>query len=202
MQWIKWLKSPLLICLVVSQLTACSLLSKQVVATPEVYLSPEQTWQLPSLEVLPDDFQVTQSVVATYGQKQFDLMFHVEKKAGRFAMAALTPNGQLLAQAVYENKQITGTVSPLVGKNLSLSYLVSDFFLVFGQSQILSEALQKSGVQLDSCEYERKIKTDSTTLITIKLSGKSSDQWPDQAEYKNKALGYALTIKTLSHKTL
>ena len=183
-------------------LTGCSALHRTVNPTPDVYLSQQLQWQLPALDVLPGHYQLTQSVQATYGQDQFDLLFQVEKHADQLVMAALTPNGQPLMQMVYRNGQVEGSVSPLVGDNVSLAYLVSDFIIAFGQESQLQLSLKKAGAMLQSEGHSRVVEHNDSSVIIINYADIDQEQWPHSVHYKNIALGYELVIRTLNRNPL
>ena len=183
-------------------LSGCSSLSRQQSAVPEVYLSREVQWQLPGHDILPGQFQLTQSVQARYGDDQFDLLFQVEKYSDRLAMAALTPSGQQLVHMVYQHGRVDGTVSPLAGNNISLAYLVSDFLIAFGQEQALRKKLHQAGAELRSAEQRRVITHNNAPIITIDYTDIDHQQWPQVVKFKNTALGYELVIQTLNRKIL
>ena len=183
-------------------LSGCSSLNRTVRPSTEVYLSRDVRWQLPDLQVLPGQFELTQLVQATYDDNTFDFLFQIERQADRLVMAAMTPNGQPLLQAVYQKGEVSGTVSPLVGQSLSLAYLVSDFMLAFGERKPLQPALQKSGVAVKQSPEERTISYQGQPIIVIRYSAGASKHWPEKVEYRNHALNYRLQINTLNHTSL
>ncbi len=183
-------------------LSGCSMLSKKVSSTQFVYLSPQLQWQLPELSVLASQFQATQSIQANYGGEYYDLIFQVEKYPDRLVMVAMTPNAQPLLQINYQGGRVEGTVSPLVGDNISMAYLVSDFLLAFGETSAMQSEFQDSGAQLEVSDKRRSIILDNKEIILIDYSTNDSSQWPETVNYQNRALGYGLKITTLSIKGL
>ena len=202
---------PLLTCLQISTvailflLGGCSVLNQKTVPSPRVYLTKTLQWQLPAITLLPvGQYVLTQSVQATYGNKTVDLLFQIEKQPDRLAMAALTPAGQPLVQLVYDNHQVTGHLNPLVPAELSLSYLVSDFLLTFGRAETLAAALDQYDVTLQQQGQNRVLHYQQEPIIHIQYSRETvaSDQWPGQVKLHNQALGYQLSIQTLSYSSL
>lgn len=202
---------PLLTCLQISTvailflLSGCGVLNQKTVPSPTVYLSKTLQWQLPAIALLPvGQYVLTQSVQATYGNKTVDLLFQIEKQPDRLAMAALTPAGQPLVQLVYDNHQVTGHLNPLVPAELSLSYLVSDFLLTFGRVETLAAALDQYDVTLQQQGQNRVLHYQQEPIIHIQYSRETvaSDQWPGKVKLHNQALGYQLSIQTLSYSSL
>ena len=184
-------------------LAGCSNIATQQQASPYVHLSPSLAWHLPSLSVLPGDFQVTQQAQAHYQGDSFELVFQIEKKHNQLAIAAMAPNGLLLIQLRYDGQHVTGSVSPLIRKKVSLPYLVSDLMLAFGKADQLRKALDTSDIRLSESDHQRVISNQGQPLITISYNTqKDGANWPKNVVYNNKALGYSLTIETLSQQPL
>ena len=185
-----------------ASLAGCSLFTRNVKPENTVYLSRDVYWQLPDLKVLPGQFELTQSVQATYGEDVYDLLFQVEKHSDYLVMAAMTPNGQPLLQAVYRNNEVNGSVSPLIGQNLSLAYLVSDFLIAFGDSAQLTQALNQVAVIMQQSDDSRVLSHRGSPVIRIQYFKDNQKGWPEKVDYHNQALGYRLVINTLIHKPL
>ena len=188
--------------LTLAPLAGCSLFTGNVKPENRVYLSRDVYWQLPGLKVLPGQFKLTQSVQATYGNDVYDLLFQVEKQTDQLVMAAMTPTGQSLLQAVYKDNEVNGSVSPLIGKNLSLAYLVSDFLIAFGDSTQLASALDQAAVRVQQSESSRVLSYKGNPTIRIRYFRNAQTSWPEKVDYYNQALGYRLVITTLIHKPL
>ncbi|MFK0573813.1 DUF3261 domain-containing protein [Endozoicomonas sp.] len=188
-------------------LSGCSFMDKKTIQAPRVYLSKTLQWQLPGIELLPPgQYVLTQSVQATYGDKTVDLLFHVEKQSSRLAIAALTPGGQPLIQLVYENGQVIGHTNPMVPAGLSLPYLVSDFLLTYGRVEALRSVLEKDAVTLQLQGPDRVFRYRDQPIIHINYSRESLEtatgKWPAAIKLRNQALGYQLSIQTLSYSQL
>ena len=204
---------PLLKCLQISTvailflLGGCGVMNQKIMPSAKVYLTKTLQWQLPAIALLPaGNYVLTQSVQATYGNSTVDLLFQIEKQPDRLAMAALTPAGQPLVQLVYDNHQVTGHLNPLVPAELSLSYLVSDFLLAYGRLESLAGTLDKYHVILQQQGQNRIFQYQEEPIISIQYSrgtvASSKDQWPGNVELHNQALGYRLSIQTLSYSSL
>ena len=194
-------------------LSGCIMMDKKMIPPSSVYLTKAVQWQLPGTDILPSgNYVLTQTVQATYGKQTADLLFQVEKQQQRLIMAALMPSGEPLVQLIYDNGQISGQISPLVPAVLSLPHLVADFLLVYGEKQLLEQALASSGISLHQNSHERILRHRGEPIISVQYRGNTtapgnatdvaSNAWPTEATLQNWTLDYQLTIRTLSYTTL
>ena len=176
----------------------CSTVQTSTEQQREVYLTKTVAWFLPSSDVLDEPFRATQLVHARYGEKDFDLLFQLEKRDGQLVMAGLSLSGQQLLQLTYNRYKLETSVSPLVGNQLRLSYLLSDFMLSFGQENMLRNQLEKVGISLSSDGDTRLLSDHGQPIVSVSYSDEKKGPWAETLVYRNLALDYELTIKTLS----
>jgi len=189
--------------LVFLQLASCFVIqSFGNTKSTKVYLSQKIRWELPNLNALKENFVVVQSVQATYGKDVYDMLFQVEKKSDAMAMAVMTPQTQPLMQITYKNGAVDGSVSPFVSNKESPKYMVSDFFLAFGDFDILDKKLKKIDVILTDDKNIRTLKYKGKTIVVIECYPQSCNDWPQQLTFQNIALGYQLLIKNIDYSLL
>ncbi len=198
---LKPLGSYFMLTLVSILISGCSVLSpvsSSAVDQPRtVFLSPDVHWTIPTPDTLSGDFALTQSVQAQYGEQTYDLIFQVEKVTDQLVIVALTHHGQPLLQVSYDSKGIKSVVSPLIGHELPLEYIVSDFMLAFGQQENLSKNLKAAQANTMFADNRRIISFRNDTLITIEYQGQINTVWPRLVTLKNLTLGYQLKIETI-----
>ena len=201
------LKVAVLAWLVVS-LTGCGLLApikteSKVGDDSQVYLTKTAQWKLPPPSVIPGTLNAVQQVQAHYGDQTYDLLFQLEKPSNdRLVIAGLTLSGQSLFQGDYHDGVLTSTVSPLVGRDINLSYIVSSLILAYGKPDVLSRYLDDAGLSLTVTPFEdghstRLIKQNNAVVTSIKLIDPDANGWPRKVIYRNTALDFELDISTL-----
>ena len=172
---------------------------------PEVYLSRDISWHLPSAEIVEGSFMAVQSVQGRYGDKHFDLIFQLEKKADSLVMVGVTAMGQQLLQIEYRGGVLTSQVSPLLGEGIRPAYLVSDFLLAFGAADRLRPLLiDKKLVIEHKAENSRVVLYAGQPVVSMsyRYSKNMKGSWPDRVMYRHDVLGYELDIRTLSREML
>ena len=169
----------------------------------QVYLTKTTQWRLPPPSVIPGTLNAVQQVQAHYGDQTSDLLFQLEKPSrDRLIIAGLTLSGQSLFQGDYHNGVLTSTVSPLVGRDINLSYIVSSLILAYGESKTLSRHLSDAGLSLTVTPFSngratRTIRQGNTDVTSIELVNPDTRGWPGKVIYRNTALDYELYISTL-----
>ncbi len=173
------------------------------VTPPEVYLSRSVAWKLPHARVVEGSFAAVQSVKGRYGDRSFEMIFQLEKKADDLVIVAVTPMGQQLLQVEYRGGVLTSQVSPLLGGGIKPAYLISDFLLAFGQVDNLLPYLKLySGLRLeDKPGKARSLYLNDDPLVTVAYSG-TLGHWPKSVKYRHEALNYELDITLLSLEPL
>ena len=143
---------------------------------------------------------LTQAVKIQYHDKQYDFIARMEIADQSFKMVGLSTMGIQLFSIYSTDSYYEFETTPLIGKELNLSYLLADLQLAYWPIDLLNSQLRKQDAFIEVAALQRSLFQNARALVEIQYS--NSSDWNKNITFKHLQRDYSVIITTLEMEYL
>jgi hypothetical protein len=185
-----------LILMAIVMLAGCT--GKTPPLPPALPIAKEISFRLPDAETLSSEFDASQIVVASWGDRVFNFEVHLRKERNRVVVAAVDPLGNRMLSYTWVGQEVQveyaadGLSGPLSPKSLA-----AHLALIFWPGSYVGHGLIEKGTALVDTQNERIVTKDGKAIISVTYSPDRRSAWNGRSQVRHSEFDYKIFITSV-----